>query len=58
MTLALMVIVFAPRAQAAAAIDSSGPQKLIETSSQALLADLDINRATYRKDPTGLYKLV
>jgi phospholipid transport system substrate-binding protein len=54
----LLAVVLAPRAHAAAAIDSSGPQKLIETSSQALLADLDVNRPTYRKDPTGLYKLV
>jgi phospholipid transport system substrate-binding protein len=45
-------------AHAAATIDASAPQKLIETSSQALLADLDANRLTYRKDPTGLYKLV
>jgi phospholipid transport system substrate-binding protein len=54
----LLAFTLAQRAPAAAAIDSSGPQKLIETSSQALLADLDINRPTYRKDPTGLYKLV
>ena len=54
----LLAFALAPRAHAAAAIDSSGPQKLIETSSQALLADLDVNRPTYRKDPTGLYKLV
>jgi phospholipid transport system substrate-binding protein len=41
-----------------AAIDSSTPQKLIETSSRALLADLDANRASYRKDINGLYKVI
>jgi phospholipid transport system substrate-binding protein len=54
----MLVLLVASRAHAAASIDSSAPQKLIETSSQALLANLDANRATYRKDPTGLYKLV
>ena len=34
------------------------PQKLIETSSHVLLADLDANRAKYRKDITQLYKVV
>jgi phospholipid transport system substrate-binding protein len=43
---------------AAPAIDNSTPQKLIETSSKALLADLDANRATYRKDIKGLYKVI
>ena len=45
-------------AVAAEAIDNSSPQKLIETSSKALLADLDANRAKYRKDITQLYKVV
>ncbi len=49
---------FASAAMAAEAIDSSSPQKLIETSSKALLADLDANRAKYRKDITQLYKVV
>jgi len=49
---------FAGAAMAAEAIDSSSPQKLIETSSKALLADLDANRAKYRKDITQLYKVV
>ena len=44
--------------RAAATIDSSNPQALIQTSSQALLADLDANRAAYRKDITQLYKVV
>lgn len=56
---ALLLVLMAPLARATtAAIDSSAPQKLIETSSQALLADLDVNRTTYRRDPTGLYKIV
>jgi len=45
-------------AQAADAIDASTPQKLIETSSRALLSDLDAHRAAYRKDINGLYKVV
>jgi phospholipid transport system substrate-binding protein len=45
-------------AMAADPIDASSPQKLIETSSKALLADLDANRAKYRKDITQLYKVV
>jgi phospholipid transport system substrate-binding protein len=48
----------AAAASAADAIDASTPQKLIETSSKALLADLDANRAKYRKDITQLYKVV
>jgi len=44
--------------QAADAIDNSTPQKLIETSSRALLTDLDANRAAYRKDISGLYKII
>jgi phospholipid transport system substrate-binding protein len=43
---------------AAAAIDNTSPQSLIETSSRALLADLDANRAAYRKDITGLYTVI
>jgi phospholipid transport system substrate-binding protein len=58
MALLLMAPLMAVSAHAAATIDSSAPQRLIETSSQALLADLDANRAAYRKDPAGLYRLV
>jgi phospholipid transport system substrate-binding protein len=43
---------------AADAIDASRPQALIETSSRVLFADLDANRAKYRKDITQLYKVV
>jgi phospholipid transport system substrate-binding protein len=43
---------------AADGIDNSTPQKLIETSSKALLTDLDQNRAAYRKDINGLYKII
>ncbi|MEO6186396.1 MAG: ABC transporter substrate-binding protein, partial [Steroidobacteraceae bacterium] len=39
-------------------IDNTSPQKLIDTSSRALLADLDANRAAYRKDINGLYKVI
>jgi len=56
-TLALLLCATAAHS-AAPVIDSSNPQALIQTSSQALLADLDANRAAYRKDITGLYKVV
>lgn len=59
--IATLALVFAPvvAVQAAAVtIDNSSPQKLIETSSRLLLADLDANRAAYRKDIKGLYKVI
>jgi phospholipid transport system substrate-binding protein len=56
--LTLVPVAGLPAAPAAAAIDNSTPQKLIDTSSRALLADLDANRASYRKDITGLYKVI
>jgi len=43
---------------AAEAIDAGSPQALIESSSKALFADLDANRAKYKKDITQLYKVV
>jgi len=43
---------------AADAIDASSPQVLIESSSKLLFADLDANRAKYKKDITQLYKVV
>jgi phospholipid transport system substrate-binding protein len=49
---------FAPAHGADVVIDNTSPQKLIETSSRALLADLDANRAAYRKDINGLYKVI
>ena len=48
----------AVQAADAVAIDNSTPQKLIETSSRALLADLDANRDKYRKDIKQLYKVI
>jgi len=53
LALALPVAVLAQNA-----VDSSTPQKLVETSARLLLADLDKNRAAYRKDITGLYKVI
>lgn len=52
-----LVLALAPL-HAAEVIDSSTPQKLIETSSKALLGNLDANRAAYRKDISGLYKVI
>ena len=58
LVLALVPATCLPAAATAAAIDNSTPQKLIDTSSRALLADLDANRASYRKDISGLYKVI
>ncbi len=43
---------------APAAVDTSGPSQLIESSANILLSGIDQHRAEFRKDPTGLYKLV
>jgi phospholipid transport system substrate-binding protein len=56
---ALWLAVLLPSASAqAAAIDSSNPQALIQTTSQALLSDLEANRAAYRKDIALLQKSI
>jgi phospholipid transport system substrate-binding protein len=55
--MAVLALALAPL-HAAEKIDSSTPQKLIETSSTALLENLDANRAAYRKDISGLYKVI
>jgi len=47
-----------PAAAAPAKVDDSGPSQLIESSANVMLKDIDKNRAQYRKDPSGLYKLV
>jgi phospholipid transport system substrate-binding protein len=39
-------------------VDASGPSELIESSANILLSGIDKRRAEFRKDPTGLYKLV
>jgi phospholipid transport system substrate-binding protein len=43
---------------APAAVDTSGPSQLIESSANILLTGIDQHRAEFRKDPTGLYALV
>jgi len=43
---------------APAAVDTSGPSQLIESSANILLNGIDQRRAEFRKDPTGLYQLV
>jgi phospholipid transport system substrate-binding protein len=54
-----MLLALAPALQAAeATVDNSTPQKLIDSSSKLLLANLDANRAAYRKDISGLYKVI
>ena len=39
-------------------VDTSDPEKLIRTASDAMLKEIDAHRAAYRKDKTQLYKLV
>jgi phospholipid transport system substrate-binding protein len=57
--LLLSVALFATvRVQAAAAVDASGPFQLIDSSSAAMLKELDAHRAEYRKDPKKVYALV
>jgi phospholipid transport system substrate-binding protein len=51
-------VLLVPATFAADAIDASRPQALIESSSRVLFADLDANRARYRKDISQLYKVV
>jgi len=48
----------APAKAAPSAVDASGPSQLIESSANVLLSGIDQHRAEFRKDPTGLYKLV
>jgi phospholipid transport system substrate-binding protein len=55
---ALLALALPVAALAQDAIDNSSPQKLVDTSARVLLADLDKNRATYRKDISGLYKVI
>jgi phospholipid transport system substrate-binding protein len=56
--LGALLLALAPLHAAEPVIDSSSPVGLVESVSKALLADLDANRAAYRKDITGLYKMV
>jgi phospholipid transport system substrate-binding protein len=46
------------RAAVPTSVDTSGPSQLIESSANILLSGIDSRRAEFRKDPTGLYKLV
>jgi phospholipid transport system substrate-binding protein len=48
----------APAQAASAGVDTSGPAQLIKSASEIMLKDIDTNRASYRQDKTGLYKLV
>jgi phospholipid transport system substrate-binding protein len=43
---------------AARKVDASGPSQLIETAANIMLSEISVRRAEFRKDPTGLYKLV
>lgn len=53
----MLMLALAPlgAVQAQESIDNSSPQKLVETAARALLADLDANRTTYRRDINALY---
>jgi phospholipid transport system substrate-binding protein len=58
--LGVLLLALTPLAATAAQepIDSSSPQRLVETAAKALLADLDANRASYRKDIGALQKSI
>lgn len=60
---AAFTLVAAPRAAAqgkavATAVDASGPVQLIETSANAMIAELESRRAEFRKDPSKLASVV
>jgi len=42
----------------AAEVDAEGPSQLVDTAAQAMLKDLDANRAAYKKDPSKVEALV
>jgi phospholipid transport system substrate-binding protein len=42
----------------APSVDTSDPEKLVRSASDAMLKDIDAHRSAYRKDKTQLYKLV
>jgi phospholipid transport system substrate-binding protein len=54
----LLALVPAAAIAAQEPIDSSSPQRLVETAAKALLADLDANRESYRKDLGALQKMI
>ncbi|HUG71986.1 MAG TPA: ABC transporter substrate-binding protein [Steroidobacteraceae bacterium] len=58
--LGVLLLALTPLAATAAQepIDSSSPQRLVETAAKALLADLDANRESYRKDIGALQKSI
>jgi phospholipid transport system substrate-binding protein len=58
MFLAAVLMLPAMPLLAADSIDNSSPDKLIQTSSRLLLADLNAHRALYRKDISGLLKVI
>ena len=57
MALGLTAAAQAPAA-APAAVNTLGPQELVENSAKRMLAELDKNRETYAKDPAKLDALV
>ncbi|MEZ5499370.1 MAG: ABC transporter substrate-binding protein [Steroidobacteraceae bacterium] len=54
----LTLILALPALAGTAAVDSSDPARLIETASQAMLAELDAHRAEFRAEPKKLYKVI
>jgi phospholipid transport system substrate-binding protein len=56
--LALSLVVSAAVVAQTKTVDTSGPGQLIESSSKIMLDEIAANRAAYRKDPTGLHKLI
>ena len=57
-TLIALVASFGVASAVDGVIDTSGPTALIETSANAMIRDLEANRAEYRKNPAKLSALV
>jgi phospholipid transport system substrate-binding protein len=58
LTAAVAILVFGAGAASAQDADSSDPSKILENAAQAMLKELDANRAEYRKDPSKIDALV
>lgn len=56
--LAGIVLSFSPLVLRGATVDTSNPTALIETSANAMLSELEANRADFRKNPAKLSALV
>jgi phospholipid transport system substrate-binding protein len=58
LTAAVAILIFGAGAANAQDANSSDPSKILESAAQAMLTELDANRAEYRKDPSKIDALV